>query len=144
MSTDDEYPDFAAFLAARLNDDEAMANACHGAPWSVDMRGMIHVKAKPGDPQRWQELGLVAEFENLEYADHVVRWDPARVLAAVKAKREILRRYDLRRRDELDGKPWASAASIAAFENVILLLTTVYADHPDYKQEWAGSFKPAS
>lgn len=54
--------------------------------------------------------------------DHIARHDPARVLAECQAKRRIV-------------APWVGTVT----ENearVLLALAAVYADHPDYSEEW--------
>ena len=59
-------------------------------------------------------------------AAHIARYNPARVLADIAAKREIVAwvgDYDA----DLDGSAWGILGNLAA----------LYADHPDYQQEWA-------
>jgi hypothetical protein len=60
-------------------------------------------------------------------AMHIARWDPARVLAEVEAKRRML--------DELaalDGDP----VNGLAITRMVHLLTLPYAEHPDHRTEW--------
>jgi hypothetical protein len=51
----------------------------------------------------------------------IARWDPARVLAECAAKRRIVEMYAGQH-----GQPY-----------VLHFLALPYADHPDYRQEWA-------
>lgn len=58
---------------------------------------------------------------------HIIRHDPARVLREVEAKRKVVDRYAwLREHGDTGDARW-----------VLPLLAAVYADHPDYRPEWA-------
>lgn len=103
------------FLLARIAEDEAAAlrlcpgrNAANGH-WR---RGSLQDEA-------------VRAIDPLD-ADHVLRHDPARVLAECEAKRRIV---------ELNAtKPGRKTT----FRRLLTLQTLAlpYADHPDYRQEW--------
>lgn len=59
-----------------------------------------------------------------EVADHIARHDPARVLAECEAKRRIVE--------------WASdGEGEFHWSTVLAPLAAVYADHPDYREEWS-------
>ncbi|GEL17672.1 DUF6221 family protein [Pseudonocardia asaccharolytica] len=58
-------------------------------------------------------------------AAHIVRWDPARVLREIEAKRQLI--------DWLE-EEWA--IPIAAMQSMLRALALPYADHPDYRPEW--------
>src|SRR5512135_510579 len=90
-------PDLVKFLRARLDEDETAARALENNarwPWTV-------VTSHPGvdspavrDAQGYDlgvcvDCGVRAEYE-LGVAAHIARWDPARVLADIKAKRAII------------------------------------------------------
>ena len=65
---------------------------------------------------------------SIQDAAHIARHDPARVLAEVKAKREIVKFCD----DDplfLDGG-WAYT------DRVLRLLASAYDQHPDYDPAW--------
>jgi hypothetical protein len=100
-------PDLAEFLLARIAEDEAT------------------VTTALADPTRW------------DAGDWIDRaWSPVRVLAECEAKREIVRAYQLRaeqgsgRGGEVIGYH-ATGVAVA-----IRHLAAVYADHPDYRDEW--------
>ncbi|MGW5852100.1 DUF6221 family protein [Streptomyces sp. NPDC055254] len=79
-------------------------------------------------------------------AEHVVRWNPARVLAEVDAKRQMLG-VILRYEAKIDSE-WGcchSGDQIAAGQceetnpneiGALRLLALPYADHPKYRDEW--------
>lgn len=69
----------------------------------------------------WRGIQVNAATET---AVHVERWHPARVLAECAAKRAILEVCD-------DGGPWPSD-----IDRIHSALAAVYADHPDYRDEW--------
>ncbi|MFJ3880807.1 DUF6221 family protein [Streptomyces sp. NPDC090077] len=126
MTRDDDTanpsaPDVVAFLRTRLQDDwnfarEAMINDGH---WKAERTVVV--------------LDTGAEIEDvfLGPADHIARFDPARALAEVEAKRAIVDTYA--RPPGNDGVPRAFRDGLHI---AILLLASVYADHADYSEEW--------
>lgn len=92
------------FLLARLDEDEAVARSAGGDSWcGVSMR---------------EEGGATRE-----QANHILRWDPARILAEVAFKRKLL------------GEQGYGGGVIA--EWIQRDMAQVYADHPDYDSAWA-------
>jgi hypothetical protein len=104
--------DLAAFLAARLDEDEAAAREMHEA------------RVCSGCSDGW-EAGFDPERCDCGY--------PARVLREVAAKRAILENYVTFSAYSQES-PGIKAA-ITVLENVIRHLAAVYSDHPDYR-EW--------
>jgi hypothetical protein len=97
----------AAFLAARLDEDEGLARAASPGPW--DRRG---------------DLLLLSVSD----CAHVVRHDPERVLRDIQGKRAIVRLY---------AKQVARASrNLGHLDTVCRHLATTYADHPDFRQQW--------
>ena len=142
----------AAFLAARLDEDEAAAKAVEdrSEPWTG----------------RWQprERNALETYNGWVLAvsvpiggdfapgvvEHIARHDPARVLREVEAGRAILAahlpgefdRYGLTEilcrtcvtgheayMDDDGADPWPCAT--------VRRLAAVWSDHPDYREEWA-------
>ncbi len=102
-----------AFLNARLDEDEATARPLSaGGNWNVTINGV------PG----W---GLEGDRRMVE---HMVRHDPARVLADVAAKRAIVAACAYNLEYEEYGHTLA--------ERVLRALALPYADHEDYKPHW--------
>jgi hypothetical protein len=100
-----------AFVRAALDEDERVALACPDKTW----------------PQIGNGAG----------AEHIARWDPARVLAEVEAKRRIL--------DEHDPSPTTKTCCptcrdydepIQAPCPTVRLLAQPYADRPGWREEW--------
>lgn len=123
------------FLLARIAEDEAEAHDATGARWVVHSgvnASMVNIDPTNVRDEKWKygRFGHVATTSHdAAYAEHIARHDPTRVLAECKAKREIIRWWVdgligyVRVDDELT--------------NPLLPLAAVYADHPDYQQEWA-------
>lgn len=134
--------DLVEFLRARLDEDEEAGKAATPGPWRATHRddGTHHVFAASdrkvhrdgGYPPDWPEDVVNPTAD----ADHIARYDPARVLREVEAKRRILadyERYATERRRAMGGWYDEGASPILA------VLAAVYADHPDYRPEWAPS-----
>ena len=155
------------FLLARIAEDEAVAREASGSTvvgepynwrpspngdeWGVPHRSgpetEVLVALRPAVPQPPEVMsgqwGQVAVWEDedgdwLPTARHIARHDPARVLAECAAKRRIVEQCEeMCERDRMDAGTgyWevAADASLAA----VRALASVYADHPDYRQEWA-------
>ncbi|MFG2722699.1 DUF6221 family protein [Streptomyces sp. NPDC048416] len=70
-----------------------------------------------------------------ELAEHIGRHDPARVLAEIEAKRQLLDRYEAMESGVL---VMIGVESILSEYRRVLLpsLALPYADHPDYREEW--------
>ena len=121
--------DLAAFLAARLDEDEAAAKAACEANWYLE--------------DRKQVSGYGDEFTMATLtsgdAAHIARHDPARVLREVEAKREILRECEAVQRLNA-----STGREPSRFRDWLLRhLAAVYRDHPDYSPVW-GSLGAAS
>jgi hypothetical protein len=131
------------FLLARLAEDEAAARACAEAfpsPWEVADRGWrvriyaadvpdIGDHAEPGDTRAPCVIEVEPQRHHRELNDggwlsdrveHIARHDPARVLADVEAKRRIVE--------------WDVEQPVD--RGVLNILASVYADHPDFREEW--------
>ncbi|MFE7535214.1 DUF6221 family protein [Streptomyces rhizosphaericola] len=106
-----------AFLRARLDDDEKVALAA--------------------DPELSHVFTRIATFDPEMAADerHIMRQDPARTLREVEAKRRILRAHAKWCEGRCEAK-YPEGGFDAAHYWSIKALAAVYADHPDYLQEW--------
>lgn len=115
------------FLRARLAEDQAAAQETTRDLWRVEAshKGtgweyLVVADHEMGPPA----FGLVKRND----AEHIVRHQPARVFAEIKAKLRII------------GAAEAAAElgrETADHWYTLRLLAAVYADHPDYRQEWA-------
>lgn len=57
-----------------------------------------------------------------EHADYMINNDPKRLLAECKAKRQIIE--------------WWTAGGVVFAPSILRMMAAVYADHPDYNEEW--------
>ena len=144
----------AAFLKARLDEDEQTATAPSSAVWASP-----EWRFTDGDDGPFVDLGTnqLAEESGLNAAEleHIARQDPARTLREVEAKRALLAEYGtaVAAREEASTVLQKTRASgwdpiMAELEEasaihkrdallrVLRLLAAVYADHPDYLPEW--------
>jgi hypothetical protein len=126
--------DLVEFLEARLDDDEAMAR--EGAEHAPEGSARWHAAYSRDDldPAFWIVATAPLSYTPLAGPDlppglarHIARWDPARVLAEVAAKRRILGMVERTHRESDDYPGWEGAA---------LHLALPYADHPDFDPAW--------
>ena len=129
----DRMDDLVQFLRARLDEDEKTARHATQGPWVDEL----------GHPIRggYELRFIIAQQAQRWNSQHIARHDPARVLAEVEAKRQII--------DECAywiGKINSSATDKYPYPNlaergevvlpVLTLLALPYADHPDYRDTW--------
>lgn len=121
-----------AFLLARLAEDEQVARAATPGGWFWDAEAecfSTSARTESLDDHSWPAtvVGAIGEhtsgFVLVEATDaaHITRFDPARVLAEVEAKRRIIEHED----------HWAED------DRVLHLLALPYREHPDYRPAWA-------
>jgi hypothetical protein len=143
------HKDLTDFLLARIAEDEddAREAAVEGRYWAHFGGGQI--AHGTDDRQAWGDLAHVRVY----IAPHIVRWDPARVLAECEAKRRIVEQHlDNESRAIAYRSPrWADAmndedrveqrkaeARLGATDGVLRALALPYADHPDYDVAWVA------
>lgn len=135
----DMTDDLVTFLHARLNEDEQTAQRGFSGQadpengWGAHRpEGQRHTTITP-------HVGIIHEAVQ---ADHVIRWNPARVLAEVEAKRQMIRLHacteghecsTLDRNGEVDHCAWVMDSEACT---TLRLLALPYAGHPDYRPEW--------
>jgi len=124
--------DLVQFLRARLDEDERIAQGHQ--QWSPSWHQDDCVNEIRDD----ENAGTVATVYRLGDRTHIARHDPARVLAEVDAKRRIVDSYERateNRHAHLGDL--ASAGAFLALHGAVKSLALPYADHPDYRPEWA-------
>lgn len=150
--------DLVEFLRARLDEDGA---AVRKHSCALDCMGRIHqdwhrvqLARERGDTvERLAAMGLGLENvgawnpdgEHTIHPDsmHGTALDPARVLREVEAKRRIVEQWAThealdRETFDAEGEHARSLVSLrAAYWDACRELAAVYADHPDYRPEWA-------
>jgi Family of unknown function (DUF6221) len=137
-------PDLVEFLTARYNERHHAAEAAERTGLWADLT--------------WPEsCGITGVTE-----EHILAWSPKAVLADISVKRAHIERYAAAKRvhegalrlDGLNSAPWplaangcnyitTSAASSAAAANIVLawedvlrLDASAYAEHPDFDPAW--------
>lgn len=135
--------DLVVFLRARLDEDEQAARELDGGRWErgTDVGDYYNVAVVldaryPHGPS--VALCGVEYMEDGETrADHIARWDPARVLGEVEAKRRII--------DWYTGNlpvPQLGTLEVQYVQGtsqggpMLRMLALPYASHPDYRTEW--------
>lgn len=118
--------DLVDFLRARLDEDEQVARDAHyeGQRWISEEE----------DVCRWPADELVRFADRKRDAAHIAHWDPARVLAEVESKRQIIGAY-ISAGDNPSGE-MRDFGHAEGLEEALEFLALPYADHPDYRQEW--------
>lgn len=124
--------DLLAFLRAQLDEDERVARAATVGPWEWG--------PSPTAKLTWGVSGSDVPFggwilrvndagcPSTHDAQHIANWDPARVLAEVEAKRQLLSWAMTWL--ERDCAPWNADA--------IRLLAQPYAGRDGWREEWAS------
>lgn len=130
--------DITEFLTGRLDEDDADAHAAADVglgifpTWAHDPAGSV--VAYP------YSLGIVMDVGSA-IGTHIARWDPARVLAEITAKRAMIALHaveDERMHECAGSDPaYGVVTDYVANCQTLRLLTAPYADHPDYDPAWA-------
>lgn len=126
--------DLTTFLRACLDDDERVARKCAPGPWVI--------LGEPRESYVVSAAGVAVALGWLRDAAHIARWDPARVLAEIDAKRRIIDAYmdavhmhQAMSETDDDGK-WDWLFKEESLEGVVKLLALPYADLESYREEW--------
>lgn len=147
--------DIAAFLTARLDEDQAVAEAAAAidpGPWTADAsdKGFPNGRSGAGsgivyaadDIGLWDCEGSNTLCMTAPSAEHVARHDPDRVLREVAAKRAIIAIHAPKDVDAADdtGDRLATVCGNCDYEawpcQTMFFLAAVYADHPDFDESW--------
>ncbi|MGJ3223773.1 DUF6221 family protein [Micromonospora aurantiaca (nom. illeg.)] len=99
--------DLVIWLRQQLDDDEQAAVAAGHASHFYDCSG--------------------------ECFDHHERWDDARVLAEVEAKRRLLRQFELRGNAV---RATVQPSTGGVWDDLLRMLALPYADRPGYREQW--------
>jgi hypothetical protein len=125
--------DLVAFLRARLNEDAKLAKS--GETWSAFEETQQGTRRVDVDHSIERVVACTRSWRGL----HIARHDPARVLADVEAKREMVDEHQ----DVNDGScahwgyPTHGGSSPQRYPcRTLRLLALPYTDHPDYRDEW--------
>ena len=117
--------DLVTWLRAALDEDERVARAASPSPWTLDEqsgRGEVWADITAANRDAVCDTESGALGPSLDTARHLFRWQPARVLAEVEAKRRILDLYE-------------ELYEPGLYEAVALLALPC-ADRPGYQEAW--------
>lgn len=118
------------FLLARIAEDEAAARAVKPLGSVYDMGGKQLEEVLYVSRQRFSSSdGRARSDQDAEATGLLGRYDPTRVLVECEAKRRIVEDY--KHLDEA-----GPGALTAHAEWVCRALSSIYAGHPDYRDEW--------
>jgi hypothetical protein len=137
--------DLIAFLRVRLDEDEQAAQAAGGDQWTPQGHpsDTVAIYDSHREPVVYDE-GAPSEAQ----MRHISRHDPARVLAEVDAKRRLLAAFEQVSQIGWPADPDMILTVKQRITNQVIgqeeglltalrLLALPYADHPDYRPEWA-------
>lgn len=137
--------DIVEFLRARVAEDESMARGAAGHIHDDGLR-WVPGPANADGVRRADGIPVTGHSWPQEMA-HICRWDPRRVLAEVKTKRETLNEYESDRENyfakEAEVNEWDDSTEgyidlVSLEHNCGALLfvlkgwASMFADHPDY------------
>ncbi len=136
--------DLAAWLLERIAEDEAVAHSASYQRWRAFQPGDHGdygwwVWEETEDPHYHAVADCNAtDGENPEQegadAEHIARWDPARILAECDAKRRIIARLTEFARTEDDDH---YGEHTMALVDTLEFFALPYAGRPGYRSEWA-------
>ena len=120
------------FLMARIDEDEKAAREATEGPWerTIDEHGPdeTDVGVWSDTANRYPvETLVVGNLNHMADAAHIARHHPARVLSECRAKRSLVDSHS-----GCDDVSYGDASTCP----VVRALASVYADHPDFRQEW--------
>jgi hypothetical protein len=134
--------DLVTWLGAQLDEDERVARAIppndQNIRWEVGNgpRPLLYVDVRGVGSGAVYAYGVARST-----ADHIARWDPARVLAEIAAKRALLKRLETAA-DALavsEGTILHGAAKLrhATLETAVRIAAQPLCDRPGWRPEWA-------
>jgi hypothetical protein len=133
------------FLAARYDEDAAIALSAHPSPWEYTSRAPKRLASigAPASTHGGRRVVILSDNSDRDMSvEHLLTWQPARVLAEVTAKRRIVElcaTWMAEGERNLGGR---DALSIAArtqaitADTVLRALVQPYADHTDFDPAW--------
>jgi hypothetical protein len=130
--------DLLAFVRAQMDEDERVALAARGdgcsrGDWLVERPGFgAAIRTDDGDVVVYDE-GAPSESQ----VEHIARWDPARVLAEVEAKRRILGEHRPVEADDVPGLAMCFVDNEAMPCDHVRWLAQPHAGQPGWREEWS-------
>lgn len=134
--------DIAAFVRARLDEDEAAAQAATEGPWIAEVSGETGHCVIPSDAQSTREHVAKTQLYAAAFdADHIAAHDPARVLREVATWRAVVEELEQAEFTLSTTGPGTPPHDIMTgatntLRRTMRHLAAIWSDHPKYKAEW--------
>lgn len=117
------------FLNARYDEDEQVARAATPGHWGPSGHSVL-----TSDDIEFIEASRTDSV-------HIARHDPARALREITAKRALLRAHPFEPYADEPSEGFCAECQRGGSAGVwpcptVRIMSAVYADHPDYRQEW--------
>jgi hypothetical protein len=130
------------FLDARYKEDADIALDVPNQRWEATPHGSVQTYSGMVGPFKITPEPVADSCRMRGAAAHMARHDPDRELREVMGKRRVIGHYVATHTalTAAEGTTLEAALKIrlGAYENALRLLGAVYADHPDYRKEWAS------
>jgi hypothetical protein len=124
--------DLVGFLRERLDEDEHQALDWQQHKHTLTEQFMNDSRRK--HVRLWRKPVTDTQLSEYAYND---RFDPARALREVEAKRRIVNLHTRAEDAEGDSRTWCPVCGWREFPCLTLrMLALPHADHPDYREEW--------
>lgn len=150
MSNATQVMTLTEFLLARIAEDEAVANRATEGAWTWRMNNWVKPQPEVVPVDSWNSSGRVAILPDLglkQDAEHIARYDPARVLAECEAKRRVAHLHGPKYKGSTDCRSCADGWEDMTYGQngytpepypclTARNLALIYSDHPDYRDEW--------
>lgn len=114
--------DLAGWLLEQIAEDERLASAASPGPWKANAE---HDEVWAVDDEPVADGFALSNNQLRATVDHMVNFDPARVLVECDAKRRVVAMHTPGERDR------------DCPECTLKLLALPYADRPGYRAEWS-------
>jgi hypothetical protein len=136
------------FLLARIAEDEEVARNATVGPWwydpskmnAVDHEESVFAGSRGPSAITVASTGPCDDIGSMADAAHIARHDPARVLAECEAKRRIVEEHRTVAYEDAEMNDVGTGCYTCGFADeeceTLLILATIYADHPDYDESW--------
>ena len=133
--------DLVEFLFERLDEEEKSAQSATQGKWKVWAMEVVADPKGNSDIEEAVSVCVASSTNPLHprtgNAEHIAMWDPERVLAECKAKREMIQEWDdwkiYFRRNQVSNYHYGIRIGI---ESALIMLVQVYSNHPDFQEEW--------
>lgn len=142
--------ELADWLRQQLDEDERVAREASAGPWRYDPTkhhrepGTVRFSEGVFTGPAGQDATCVAttgetdDPQSMADAEHIARWDPARVLAEIEAKRRILDDRDEAVAHAARDFDMVLEGNADALNGVVRLLAQPYAGQPGWREDWAA------